>query len=456
MYSQIYKDDYSLFDYQTQSKKEIFAAWDSHDAIMFQMPTGTGKTRLFTSVIRDIMRWGDETGERIKIIVVAHRKELIDQIDASLKRYEISHGIVAGGRSRDLQQRVLVASIQTLAQSSQKQKYIDLEANFVIIDEAHHSIAPSYQRLWEFYPNAKFLGVTATPWSMKRSGFSHLYGDIILSLQPREFIRRKRLSPFDYYSIKNSNPIYTQVHEIHEFDKDGDFTRNALEREFDKVAIRAQLLDSYLEYAKGKKGIIYSICRAHSKHICEEYAAAGVRITDIDGDTPKEEREQKVNDFKEGKLDIIVNVDIFSEGFDCPDIEFIQLARPTRSLVKYIQQVGRGLRVSKYKERCIILDNVGALHDFGLPDVDREWRSHFLGIKKKHQVSFNEDSDEETKEKTEREVNMREGHELMVRIYNEADKEYEKDTSPSEEQTDDDLEKIILENKKKFMKAYGK
>ena len=114
--------------------------------------------------------------------------------------------------------------------------------------------------------------------------------------------------------------------------------RVSLEQVVDTRRIRAQLLDSYFEFVKGKKGIIYSISRKHSKHICSQFLDAGIKIADIDSETPAQLRKRLVQNFKNGDLDIIVNVDIFSEGFDCPDLEFVQLARPTRSLVKYIQQ----------------------------------------------------------------------------------------------------------------------
>jgi superfamily II DNA or RNA helicase len=131
--------------------------------------------------------------------------------------------------------------------------------------------------------------------------------------------------------------------------------------------------------ANVKKGIIYSISRKHSEHICEEYRKAGLNIVKIDSLTPKNERQLYVQRFKNGQIDIIVNVDIFSEGFDCPDIEFIQLARPTKSLVKYLQQVGRGLRPTQGKTNCLILDNVGSNLQFGLPDDERAWDVHFEG-----------------------------------------------------------------------------
>ena len=147
----------------------------------------------------------------------------------------------------------------------------------------------------------------------------------------------------------------------------------------DTTTIRANLLKSYLKLAKGKKGIIYSVSRKHSDHICAEFKAEGINIVRIDSETPREERRLYVQRFKKGLIDIIVNVDIFSEGFDCPDIEFIQLARPTKSLVKYLQQVGRGLRPTAGKARCVILDNVGSHIEFDLPDADRDWDKEFVG-----------------------------------------------------------------------------
>ena len=151
----------------------------------------------------------------------------------------------------------------------------------------------------------------------------------------------------------------------------------------DTSKIRAQLYDSYAKNALGKKGIIYSISKEHSEHICSQFRSRGVAIENIDSKTPAKVRETVIKAFKNGEIDIIVNVDIFSEGFDCPDIEFIQLARPTKSLVKYIQQVGRGLRKNGDK-RCIILDNVGMYSQFGLPDEERDWESFFYGEEKEN------------------------------------------------------------------------
>ena len=126
-------------------------------------------------------------------------------------------------------------------------------------------------------------------------------------------------------------------------------------------------------------GVLAHFNIAHANHICQEYEHAGYKAVSIDSKTPAAERKELVDKFKKSEIDIIVNVDIFSEGFDCPDIEFIQLARPTRSLVKYLQQVGRGLRPTENKQNCVILDNVGMYSRFGLPDARRYWNHHFVG-----------------------------------------------------------------------------
>ena len=378
-YCNISRVDKTLRPYQQTAKESIFSAWDNNDNVLFQMPTGTGKTRLFTSIISDIKAWSVLNSINCKILIIAHRVELIDQISESLGKYKIPHGIIAGGRTRDLRQYVQVASIQTITHPANVDAIAELNVGFIIIDEAHHSVARSYKKLWELFPDSKKLGVTATPWRMNNSGFKEVYQQLITSQSIKAFIEQGWLAPYSYYSVRENSVERERITSINEFDIEGDYKTSALEREMDTMQIRARLLDSYQRLASGKKGIIYSISRKHSEHICEEYRKAGLNIVKIDSLTPKNERQLYVRRFKNGQIDIIVNVDIFSEGFDCPDIEFIQLARPTKSLVKYLQQVGRGLRPTQGKTNCLILDNVGSNLQFGLPDDDRTWEVHFEG-----------------------------------------------------------------------------
>lgn len=371
-----------LHPYQQDAKQNIFSAWDEVRHVMLQMPTGTGKTYLFSSLINDINKWSQDTHTPNKMLVIAHRKELIEQIDKSLDVFSVRHSVLAGPKEhRNLSNPVIVSSIQTITHKANEGDVERLRdrIHFVIIDEAHHAMATTYRRLWKMFPEARFLGVTATPWRMNHSGFTKIFDRLILTQPVKKFIQQGYLAPYNYYSLKPNSKVQGAINNIRKFDQWGDYDEHALIDTMDIVHIRAQLVKSYEKLAWGKKGIIYSINKQHSANICMDFRRLGVHIVDIDDKTPSALRKQYVEDFKAGKIDIIVNVNIFSEGFDCPDIEFIQLARPTRSLTMYIQQVGRGLRRADGKTNCIILDNVGMYSRFGLPDANRHWMAHFRG-----------------------------------------------------------------------------
>lgn len=376
-FSHIEADNTGLRPYQAEMKLKVYSLWDRMDNVMLQMPTGTGKTIVFTSVVKDIRKWCVRHSPDSKILIVAHRKELIDQ--ASKKLGTIAHGIIQSGKNQRLDLPIQVASIQTFISRRNYDTMLQMRFDFIIIDEAHHSMAPGYQKLWNMFPHSKKLGVTATPWRMSHSGFTSLFGDIVLSKSIEWFVNNEYLSNYDYISIAKDSEVQHAVNGIDKYGADGDYSGSELSAKFDCVKIRAKLYQSYAKFVKGKKGIIYAIDRRHASNICELYAVHGVKICMIDGTTPAEERNRLIDEFKAGTIQVIVNVNIFSEGFDCPDIEFIQLARPTKSLSLYLQQVGRALRISPNKDHSVILDNVGLYNRFGTPMANRHWRSHFIG-----------------------------------------------------------------------------
>ena len=376
-FSHIQPDDTGLRPYQSAIKHEVYNLWDKMNNVMLQMPTGTGKTIVFTSIVRDIRRWCISNSPDSKILIIAHRRELIAQ--ASDKLGSIVHGIIQSGIPMKLNRAIQVASIQTFMSRRHYETMRRERFDFIIIDEAHHSMAPGYQKLWEMFPNSKKLGVTATPWRMSHSGFRTLFNDIVLSRSIEWFVNNGYLSNYDYVSIRRDSELQRSINSIDRYGVDGDYLEAELSEMFDKDKIRAELFKSYKKFCDGKKGIIYAIDRRHAANIRDLYATRGVAICMIDGTTPAEERKEMIEQFKQGEIQVIVNVNIFSEGFDCPDIEFIQLARPTKSLALYLQQVGRGLRISKNKTISIILDNVGLYNRFGTPMSNRHWRYHFEG-----------------------------------------------------------------------------
>lgn len=372
------QDNTVLRPHQIEAKAKISEAWGKYDSVMLQMPTGTGKTYLFTSLINDIINTYKLAHKDIKILIVAHRTELLDQISATLNKFGIAHGFIQGAREQYLWKRVQVGSIMSLLTDKNYYNVCRQKFDYIIVDEAHHSLADTYVRLFELFPNAKKLGVTATPWRLNHESFLSLYQYLIVSPQISWFINNNLLSDFDYVSIKQDSEVQRLV-DNSEVSRTGDFSNVELDNTFNNQRIRSKLYESYLHFANGRKGIIYAINKLHAAKIAELYSSHGVKAMAIDCDTPRDVRQEIISAFKNGEISVLVNVDIFTEGFDCPDVNFIQLARPTKSLSLYLQQVGRGLRIVAGKEKTIILDNVGLYNYFGLPDANRKWQYHFEG-----------------------------------------------------------------------------
>lgn len=370
--------DKQLRPYQIEAKEKIYKMWIQKRSVMFQMPTGTGKTRLFVSIIRDLFDWGASKKIVVKVLVLAHRIELIDQIDEHIGlKYNLAHGLIVSKSREQKMYSVQIGSVPTLTR--RLSNWTDKEFDIIIIDEAHHVKADSYRRILKEFPKAKVLGVTATPYRMNHASFHPEFDDLITSQPVLNFIRQGYLCDYDYYSIRPNSRIQSDIDSITQFALDGDYLDIAMLDVMDKDEIRAGIVDAYFRYARGKKGIVYTINRDHNIHVCSKFAERGINAVAIDSKTPPDERKQMVDDFKRGKIDIICNVNIFSEGFDCPDVEFIQLARPTKSLSMYLQQVGRGLRPADGKEKLIIIDCVGLYNRFGFPSAKRKWRHHFEG-----------------------------------------------------------------------------
>ena len=378
LYSGLYQHNSNLREHQIEAKGKIFDAWDKYDSVMLQMPTGTGKTYLFTSIVNDLLAVYKEAHRDIHILVVAHRMELLDQISATLTRFGIAHGFIQGAREQHLWKRVQVASIMSLLTERNYYNTLRLKFDYIIVDEAHHSLADTYIKLFELFPEAKKLGVTATPWRLNHESFLSLYQTLIVSPQISWLISNNLLADFDYVSIKPDSDIQRLVDRSEVADT-GDFVNADLDNTFNNQRIRSKVYESYKRFADGRKGIIYAINKLHASKIAELYSSHGINAVAIDCDTPKDERKELISKFKTGEITVLVNVEIFTEGFDCPDVSFIQLARPTKSLALYLQQVGRGLRIVEGKEKTIIIDNVGLYNYFGLPDANRKWQYHFKG-----------------------------------------------------------------------------
>lgn len=356
-----------LFDYQEDMKARIEKALCLHRSVMAQMPTGTGKTYLLTAVIDSFVR----ANPKAKVWIVAHRRELVSQIDETVRKF---HSYSSATSS--LLSSVKAMSIQWLMRHYDE---IEEEPGLIVIDEAHHALAKTYKEMWERFPKAKFLGLTATPCRLNGKGFTDLFDVLVQSWGVPEFISKGRLATYDFVSIKSDGVTQRLIDSLQKRGADGDYQNKEMDMLLNKKPSIERLYRSLEEYGKDRKGIVYAINISHAQKITKLYQEHGVKAIAIDSKTPAAERQQDIEAFKKGDIQVLVNVDIFSEGFDCPDVEFVQLARPTLSLAKYLQMVGRGLRVAKGKKNCVIIDNVGLYRVFGLPSQVWNWNAMFEG-----------------------------------------------------------------------------
>ena len=357
-----------LYDYQEDMKERIEKALRLHRSVMAQMPTGTGKTYLLTAVIDSFVNGNPME----KVWIVAHRRELVSQIDETVRKF---HSYFASSTS-SLLSSVKAMSIQWLMRHYDE---IEEEPGMIVIDEAHHALAKTYKEMWERFPKAKFLGLTATPCRLNGKGFTHLFDVLVQSWSVPEFISKGRLATYDFVSIKSDGMTQRLIDSLQKRGADGDYQNKEMDMLLNKKPSIERLYRSLEEFGKDRKGIVYAINISHAQKITKLYQENGVKAIAIDSKTPATERQQDIEAFKKGDIQVLVNVDIFSEGFDCPDVEFVQLARPTLSLAKYLQMVGRGLRVAKGKKNCVIIDNVGLYRVFGLPSQVWNWKATFEG-----------------------------------------------------------------------------
>ena len=349
-------------------KERIEKAFRLHRSVMAQMPTGTGKTYLLTAAIDSFV----EDNPNTKVWIVAHRKELVSQIEETIKKFYS----YSSSKNKSLLVSVKAMSIQWL---SRHYNEIEEEPGMIVIDEAHHALAKTYKEMWEMFPEAKFLGLTATPYRLNGKGFTDLFDVLVQSWSVPEFISKGRLATYDFVSIKSDGVTQRLIDSLQKRGADGDYQNKEMDMLLNKRPSIERLYQSFEEYGKDRKGIVYAINISHAKKIMELYQEHGIKAVAIDSKTPAAERQADIEAFKKGDIQVLVNVDIFSEGFDCPDVEFVQLARPTLSLAKYLQMVGRGLRVAKGKKNCVIIDNVGLYRVFGLPSQVWNWKATFEG-----------------------------------------------------------------------------
>lgn len=324
-------------------------------------PTGSGKTVMFAYLTGKLASNGFRT------VILAHRKELLDQISATLKEFQVRHDIIAPGTKYNSLYPVHVASVFSVVR---KLKYLKTP-DYVIIDEAHHAIPGStWNKTLDCWrkanPKLRIVGVTATPQRLSGEGLNHTFDTMVMGPTVAELIRDKFLAPYKMFAP--ARPV--DMSGLHR--RMGDFIRGEAADLMDKPKITGNAIEHYRKHLNGAPAVAFCVSVEHAHHVAEQFRAQGWKAASIDGKLKPADRKERVDDFAAGRLNVMTSCDLISEGYDVPGMMGCLNLRPTESLAMCLQQWGRTLRYVEGKT-AIILDHVGNSARHGLPDQDREW-----------------------------------------------------------------------------------
>jgi DNA repair protein RadD len=315
-------------------------------------PTGSGKTVIGSHMIT----LAADKGRRA--LFIAHRKELIDQTSRKLRAFGVEHGIIMAGYKPRPEMSVQIASIQTLVRRELP------PADLLLIDESHHATSATYRKVIDAYPDAITIGLTATAFRADGSGLGDVFDSHVQVATVQELTDSGFLVPARYWSHP-SRPDMAGV-----ATKRGEFDAAETEARCDKAKLIGDLVEHYRQIAQGRRAIVFAVSVKHSEHIRDAFLQVGIPAAHIDGETPRDEREQVLAGLASGDIWVVTNCGILSEGFDCPAAEVLISARPTASLGLWLQMVGRVLRPMPGKTTAMVIDHAGNVvrHGFATDD----------------------------------------------------------------------------------------
>jgi DNA repair protein RadD len=328
--------------------------------VILVAPTGSGKTVIASAIIAGMPR---------RVLVVSHRREIVHQTSDKLTAAGVPHGLIQAGDEKKLRPMaaVQVASIQTLhARAIRSSTMLMPLADLLIIDEAHHACAATYRKILKAYPDAIVLGLTATPCRGDGHGLGGIFEIMIECPQVADLIVGGFLVKARVYA-----PVDPDLKGVHTVK--GDYHEGELADRMDRDKLVGDIVTHWHKYGERRRTIAFACSVAHSIHIRDEFIKSDVRAEQLDGSTPKDQRDAMLARRASGETEVVTNCMVLTEGFDCPDIGCIALARPTKKMGLYRQMIGRGLRPADGKGDVVILDHSGAVYRHGLPEDRVDW-----------------------------------------------------------------------------------
>jgi superfamily II DNA or RNA helicase len=356
-----------LRDYQQQAIVDTRAAFFAgHRRVLLVAPTGAGKTVMFSYLA------GSISANRQRVVLLAHRDELLDQISRTLNEFQVQHGFIAARRTLNLEVPVQVAGVHTLKSRASRLAW---RPDWIICDEAHHATAGSWRQIVEAYPDARVFGVTATPARLDGRGLGDVFDAMVRGPEVADLMERGFLSRAKYYCPKtvDTDGMRSRM---------GEYAAGDIDQRVNNSRVTGEAVDWYRRLCAGQPAVAFCASIRHSEHVAETFRAAGFRWSSLDSRMTPEARRAAVQGLASGALHGVSSCDIISEGFDLPKCTAAILLRPTQSLGLYLQQVGRVLRVAPGKPHAIIIDHVGNcgstrdgqwIEKHGFAEDIREW-----------------------------------------------------------------------------------
>jgi superfamily II DNA or RNA helicase len=346
----------ALRSYQVDGVANIRTAFTTHRRVLYVLPTGGGKTVCFAFITTHAAAKGN------RVIILAHRQEIVDQISAALTEFGVPHGRIQPGHATT-EDSVQIGMVQTVARRLDR----IAEPALLVVDEAHHAVAGTWVRIAEAWRNAKVLGVTATPERLDGRGLRDAFDTMVIGTDVRALIDAGYLAPFRYLAPETTIDLRC-VGTI-----GGDYNVADLERAIDRDGITGDVVAHYLEHLAPRTGIAFCVTVAHAEHVAQRLIDNGIPAASIDGTMAPDDRRAVVERLRMGDIRVLTSCEIISEGFDAPAVGGAILLRPTQSFALFRQQVGRCLRPKLDGSSAVIVDHVGNVFRHGLPDAPHEW-----------------------------------------------------------------------------------
>ena len=346
-----------LRDYQTKAISDLRSSFkQGNKSPLLVMPTGSGKTVVFAEISKAL-----ESNKK-NVLILVHRKELVDQASNKLKLADVDHGIIASGYEGKIN-NIQVASVQTLVR---RLNTIDYKPDYIIVDEAHHAAAGTWQKIINHYKNTYKIGCTATPERLDGKGLGDYFDDMIVGRDTATLINEGYLAPYKVFAP----PCKVNLDKI--TTKRGDYVKGELVEEMSKTSIIGDAVEQYRKHADGLPAIAFCISIKHAEDVKNKFIEAGYKAAMVHGDMKIKERDKAIKGLADGSVQVLTSVDVISEGTDVPVVAAAILLRATQSLALYLQQVGRILRPQANKT-AIILDHVNSTRTHGFVDDERQW-----------------------------------------------------------------------------------